>query len=50
VDEEGMGGIMRATGPGGDEREWTLFGIGLEALARQFFEIDADADAPDPTG
>jgi hypothetical protein len=44
VDPTGMHGIMRNTGPNGTEEEWTLFGIGLEALAHQFFEIDPEVD------
>jgi hypothetical protein len=43
VDPTGMYGIVRHTGPHGEDQEWTLFGIGLEALAHQFFEMDPDA-------
>jgi len=50
VDPAPMNGIMRSTGSNGDEQEWTLFGIGLEALTHQFFEIDTDADLPDRDG
>lgn len=32
--------IMRSTGPGGEDQEWTLFAVGLEALIGQFFEPD----------
>jgi len=42
-----MEGILRPTGPGGEDQEWTLFAIGLEALLAQFFEPDPDW-APDP--
>jgi hypothetical protein len=28
------------TGPDGDMQEWTLFGVGIEALVQQFFEPD----------
>jgi len=38
VDGQAMSGIVRSTGPGGQPQEWTLFGIGLEALAEKFFE------------
>jgi hypothetical protein len=37
-----MNGIMRPTGPDGEEQEWTLFGLALEALAYEFFELDPD--------
>jgi hypothetical protein len=43
VDAESMNGIERMTGPDGGTQEWTLFGISLEALTHQFFEIDPDA-------
>ena len=35
-----MRGILRPTGPGGADQEWTLLGIAMEALADQFFEFD----------
>jgi hypothetical protein len=31
-------GIRRATGPGGEVQDWTLFAVCFEALLRQFFE------------
>jgi hypothetical protein len=34
--------IRRPTGPGGEEQEWTIFAVALEALMRQFFELDPD--------
>jgi hypothetical protein len=37
-----MSGIVRPTGRDGAPREWTLFAVGLEALARQFFDLDPD--------
>lgn len=37
-----LGGIVRPTGPDGQDQEWTLFGIGLEALIMHFFEPDPD--------
>jgi hypothetical protein len=37
-----MDGILLPTGPDGAIQEWTLFGLGLEALALRFFEIDPD--------
>jgi hypothetical protein len=40
VDAEHMNGIMRPTGPRGQLEEWTLFGLALEALAHEFFELD----------
>ena len=41
VDAE-MEGIVLPSGPDGDDQEWTVFGIGLEALARRFLELDPD--------
>lgn len=35
-----MLGILRPTGPDGEEQEWTIFGIGLHALVLEFFELD----------
>ena len=32
--------IVLSTGPDGAYQEWTVFGIGLEALARRFLELD----------
>ncbi len=40
VDAAQMNGILRPTGRNGEEQEWTLFGIALEALVAQFFELD----------
>jgi hypothetical protein len=34
--------ILRPTGLGGEEQEWTIFAVALEALMRQFFELDPD--------
>ncbi len=42
-----MAGILRPTGPGGADQEWTLFAIGLEALVEMFLEPDPDW-APGP--
>ena len=42
VDNTHMEVIIRATGPGGEPQEWTLFAIGFESLVQQFFEIDPD--------
>jgi hypothetical protein len=41
-----MEGILRPTGPGGELQPWTLFGVGLESLVRQFFALDPDFVAP----
>jgi hypothetical protein len=35
-------GMVRATGPNGEDQEWTLFAVGLEALVHQFYEPDPD--------
>lgn len=40
VDAEQMQGIRRPTGRGGEDQEWTLFGLALYGLADQFFELD----------
>jgi hypothetical protein len=40
VDDSKMKGIVRATGPGGEKQEWTLFAVAFEGLVWQFFEID----------
>jgi hypothetical protein len=34
--------VTRPTGPNGENEDWTLFALGLEALVHQFFEIDPD--------
>jgi hypothetical protein len=46
VDADQMNGIMRPTGRNGEEQEWTLFGLALEALAEQFFELDPGWSPP----
>jgi hypothetical protein len=40
--EESTEMIVRPTGPDGEDQEWTLFAIGLEALVHQFFEPDPE--------
>jgi hypothetical protein len=40
--DAGIRGIALDTGPGGSEQEWTVLGIGMEALAEQFFEFIPD--------
>jgi hypothetical protein len=40
VDPASVRAISRPTGPDGDMQEWTLFGIGLDALVHEFFELD----------
>jgi hypothetical protein len=42
VDAAHMKGIVRPTGPQGEDQEWTLFGLALEALADAFFELDPE--------
>lgn len=37
-----MVGIMQPTGLHGEDQPWTVFGIGLHALIREFFEPDPD--------
>ncbi len=46
--ERGAAPILRPTGPGGALQEWTLFGVGLEALAMQYLEPDPDWTGPVP--
>jgi hypothetical protein len=48
VDAATMNGIIRPTGPNGDDQEWTLFGLALEALAHEFFELDPGWGPPGP--
>ncbi len=43
-----LGVILRPTGPRGEDQEWTLFAIGLEALLIQFLEPDPDWSPPTP--
>ncbi len=40
IDDSMMKPMVRSTGPGGTEQEWTLFAVALEGLVNQFFEID----------
>ncbi|HVC68154.1 MAG TPA: hypothetical protein VND44_11205 [Acidimicrobiales bacterium] len=44
--ERDTAAIVRPTGPGGGLEEWTLFGVGLEALALQYLEPDPDWTGP----
>ena len=37
-----MLGIVRPTGPDGEDQTWTIHGIGLHALVLEFFEPDPD--------
>jgi len=46
VDAPHMNGIKRATGPDGEEQEWTLIGLAVNALAQEFFELDPDWPPP----
>ena len=41
-----LGVILQPTGPNGEDEEWTLFAIGLEALLMQFLEPDPDWSPP----
>ncbi len=42
IDSSVMVTIPRATGPGGEIQEWTLFAVAYEGLVRQFFELDPE--------
>ena len=44
IDPVSMRGILRPTGPHGEDQEWTLFSVCVEALIRQFTELDPDFD------
>ena len=46
VDSKHMNGIIRPTGPDGEEQEWSLFGLALDALSSAFFELDPDWSTP----
>jgi hypothetical protein len=46
VDED-QAGFLLPTGPGGEAQEWTLFSLGLQALAARFFEIDPEFEPAD---
>ena len=45
--EAGIRGIELPTGPGGALQPWTVLGVGMEALADEFFDLDPDW-APEP--
>jgi hypothetical protein len=47
LDDSEMGGFVLPTGLHGENEDWTLFGIALEALAVRFVEIDPDWVAPE---
>ena len=40
--DAGIRGIVLPTGPDGADQDWTLLGVGMDALADQFFELDPD--------
>lgn len=44
VDTDSTRSIMRLTGPDGEEEEWTLFSVALEALVNAFVELDPQWD------
>ncbi len=46
VDSKHMNGIIRPTGPDGEEQEWSLFGLALDALSSAFFELDPEWSTP----
>lgn len=48
VDEASTRSIIRPTGPNGEDQEWTLFSVGIEALLNAFVEIDPDWDPAGP--
>jgi len=38
--------MIRPTGPNGEDQEWSLFAVGLEALVHQFLEPDPEFSPP----
>ena len=42
--------FLRPTGIDGEMQEWTLLGVGVEALARSFFEVDQASAAAEAQG
>jgi hypothetical protein len=46
VGAEDLAVVLRPTGPDGEQQEWTLFAIGLEALVLQYFELDPEWAPP----
>jgi hypothetical protein len=34
--------MIRPTGPNGEDQEWSLYAVGMEALVNQFFEPDPE--------
>jgi AcrR family transcriptional regulator len=46
VDEQAMRHIRLPTGADGEPEEWTIFGMGLHTLIRQFIEPDPDWSPP----
>jgi hypothetical protein len=48
VDEASTRSIIRPTGPNGEDEEWTLFSVGIEALVNAFVELDPDWDPAGP--
>jgi len=42
VDDAHKRVVVRATGPGGADQDWTLFAVAFEAMVHQFFELDPD--------
>jgi hypothetical protein len=50
VDAASMNGIVRPTGPDGEDQVWTVFGLALEALSNEFFELDPDWVPAVPAG
>jgi hypothetical protein len=45
--DAGIRGVWRPTGSDGALQEWTVLGVGMEALVAQFFEFDPDW-SPEP--
>ncbi len=48
VDEASTRSIVRPTGLNGEDQQWTLFSVGIEALLTAFVELDPDWDPAGP--
>jgi hypothetical protein len=38
--------MVRPTGPNGEDQEWSLYAVGMEALVHQFLESDPEYTPP----
>jgi hypothetical protein len=47
--DAGIRGILLPTGPDGAAQDWSVLGVGMDALADQFFELDPDWSPDSPS-